>query len=114
LILHICGATEDRMPYIRRTGFAGFHFDSKNDVRRSQDLMRGQCQLVGNINNPQTLFCRDAAAVRQEVRRVLDAGLTLVGPECALPLECPLANLKAIPATIIDWAAAKRSEAAAP
>ena len=105
LILHICGATEDRMPYIRQTGFAGFHFDSKNDVYRSLELMRGQCRLVGNINNPQTLFCRDVSAVRQEVRKVLDAGITLVGPECALPLACPLENLKAIPETIIEWAA---------
>lgn len=112
LILHICGATEDRMSHIRETGFAAFHFDSKNDVHRSLDLMRGQCRLVGNINNPQTLFCRDASAVRQEVRHVLDAGLTLVGPECALPLACPLANLKAIPETIIEWAA-ERSAATA-
>jgi [methyl-Co(III) methanol-specific corrinoid protein]:coenzyme M methyltransferase len=104
LILHICGATEDRMPYIRETGFAGFHFDSKNDVYRSQQLMQGKCQLVGNINNPQTLFCGNVSTVKAEVRRVLDAGVTLVGPECALPLACPIENLKAIPDTICEWA----------
>lgn len=103
LILHICGATEDRMPYIRETGFDAFHFDSKNDVRRSLQAMQGKCRLVGNINNPQTLFCSTPDAVREEVRRVLDAGLTLVGPECALPLACPLENLKAIPETIRQW-----------
>ncbi len=105
LILHICGATEDRMPYIRETGFDAFHFDSKNDVRRSLEIMQGNCRLVGNINNPQTLFCRPVDAVREEVRRALDAGLALVGPECALPLACPLENLKAIPETIRQWSA---------
>jgi [methyl-Co(III) methanol-specific corrinoid protein]:coenzyme M methyltransferase len=90
LILHICGASEDRMPFIRETGFDAFHFDSKNDVRRSLEAMQGKCRLVGNINNPRTLFCENADAVREEVRRALDAGLTMVGPECALPLACPL------------------------
>ena len=69
LILHICGATEDRMPYIRETGFDAFHFDSKNDVQRSLEVMQGRCQLVGNINNPETLFCREVNAVREDVRR---------------------------------------------
>jgi [methyl-Co(III) methanol-specific corrinoid protein]:coenzyme M methyltransferase len=103
LILHICGATEDRMPYIRETGFDAFHFDSKNDIRRSLDLMQGRCRLVGNINNPDTLFRRAAAAVRDEVHGALDAGLTLIGPECALPLGCPLENLRAIPQAVRQW-----------
>ncbi len=103
LILHICGATEDRMAYIRQTGFTAFHFDSKNNVGRSLELMQGQCRLVGNINNPVTLFSAPPEQVRQEVRSVLDAGLTMVGPECALPLACPLENLRAIPAAIAEW-----------
>lgn len=100
LILHICGATEDRMPYIRETGMAAFHFDSKNDIGRSLRLMAGKCQLVGNINNPRTLFRGSVADVQREVRAAIDAGLTLIGPECALPLACPLENLRAIPQTI--------------
>ena len=65
LILHICGATEDRMAYIRETGFDGFHFDSKNDMRRSLAIMQGQCRLVGNVNNPQTLFRGSVADVER-------------------------------------------------
>jgi [methyl-Co(III) methanol-specific corrinoid protein]:coenzyme M methyltransferase len=110
LILHICGATEDRMPCIRDTGFDAFHFDSKNDVRRSLALMQGRCLLVGNINNPTTLFRGTAEQVRQEVRGVLDAGLTMVGPECALPLLCPLENLQAIPEAIREWSEQQRAE----
>jgi [methyl-Co(III) methanol-specific corrinoid protein]:coenzyme M methyltransferase len=111
LILHICGATEDRMPYICETGFDAFHFDSKNDIQRSVDLMQGKCRLVGNINNPETLFQGDADAVRGEVLRAIDAGLTLIGPECALPLACPIDNLRAIPETIKDWAEKRVSPA---
>lgn len=107
LILHICGATEDRMPYIRETGFDAFHFDSKNDTRRSLEIMQDKCRLVGNINNPQTLFRGTVEDVRREVTAVLDAGLAIVAPECALPLACPLENLQAIPKTIQEWRAAQ-------
>ena len=100
LILHICGATEDRMACIRETGFDGFHFDSKNDIRRSLAHMQGKCRLVGNINNPHTLFRGTVAEVEREVRTAVEAGLTLIAPECALPLACPLENLRAIPATV--------------
>ena len=37
LILHICGKTIDRMPYIARTGMASFHFDSKNDPQEGNE-----------------------------------------------------------------------------
>jgi [methyl-Co(III) methanol-specific corrinoid protein]:coenzyme M methyltransferase len=100
LILHICGATEDRMAFIRETGLDGFHFDSKNDIGRSLALMQGKCRLVGNINNPQTLFRGSVAQVQREVRAAIESGLTLIGPECALPLACPLENLRAIPETV--------------
>jgi [methyl-Co(III) methanol-specific corrinoid protein]:coenzyme M methyltransferase len=84
------------MPYIRETGFDAFHLDSKNDIRRSLQIMQGRCQLVGNINNPQTLYRGSVADVRRDVAAVVEAGLTLIGPECALPLGCPLENLRAI------------------
>ena len=37
------------------------------------------------------------------MRKNLDAGIKLVGPECAIPLQTPLDNLKAIPAAVADW-----------
>jgi hypothetical protein len=38
--------------------------------------------------------------VQREVRAAVAGGLTLIGPECALPLACPLENLRAIPETV--------------
>ena len=56
LILHICGNTLDRMDYIAQTGMAAFHFDSKNDPQAAMDTVAGRIGLVGNINNPETLY----------------------------------------------------------
>ncbi len=103
LILHICGKTIDRMGYIAETGFAAFHYDSKNDPAESVEVVGDRIALIGNVNNPETLFARGPAEVQAEVRKNLDAGIKLVGPECAIPLQTPLENLKAIPAAVADW-----------
>ena len=104
LILHICGNTLDRMEYIARTGMAAFHFDSKNDPQQAMDIVDGRIALVGNINNPETLYARGPDEVRQEVYRCLDAGVNLIAPECAIPLATKLENLLEIPKAVRDWA----------
>lgn len=103
LILHICGRTVDRMEYIAQTGFAAFHYDSKNAPDESMDVMQNRISLVGNINNPETLFAKGPLEVREEVYKNLDAGVQLVGPECAIPLQTSIENLKEIPAAVRDW-----------
>ncbi len=105
IILHICGATVDRMPYIANTGMAAFHFDSRNDPFEAMEAVDGKIRLVGNINNPTTLYARGPEEVRQEVYRALDAGVQLIAPECAIPLKTKAENLVEIPIAVEDWAA---------
>ena len=108
LILHICGNTLDRMDYIARSGMACFHFDSKNDPQQAVDVMGGRIALVGNINNPETLYARGPAEVRQEVFKCLDAGVDMIAPECAVPLATKLENLIEIPRSVKAWCDARR------
>jgi [methyl-Co(III) methanol-specific corrinoid protein]:coenzyme M methyltransferase len=103
LILHICGRTLDRMEYIAQTGVAAFHFDSKNDAADSVRVMRNRVALVGNINNPDTLYAQGPAEVREEVFRALAAGVPLIAPECAIALRTPIQNLKEIPRAVREW-----------
>ncbi|HCV28433.1 MAG TPA: MtaA/CmuA family methyltransferase [Dehalococcoidia bacterium] len=105
LILHICGKTLDRMPYIAQTGMASFHFDSRNDPQEAMDAVDGGIGLVGNINNPQTLYSRGPDEVREEVYACLEAGVQMIAPECAIPLQTKLHNLLAIPDAVKDWSA---------
>ena len=109
LILHICGNTVDRMPYIAQTGMAAFHFDSKNDPQEAMEAVDGGIKLVGNINNPTTLYSRGPAEVRKEVYKALDAGVQLIAPECAIPLKTKLENLLEIPIAIEDWSAERNN-----
>ena len=103
LILHICGNTLDRMDYIAQTGMSSFHFDWKNDPQQAMDVVGGRIGLVGNINNPETLYARGPEEVRQEVFRCLDAGVQMIAPECAVPLATKLENLIEIPRAVKAW-----------
>lgn len=105
LILHICGRTIDRMPHIAKTGMASFHFDSKNDPHEAMDAVNGGIGLVGNINNPETLYARGPDEVRQEVYKCLEAGVQMIAPECAIPLATKVENLIEIPRAVQDWTA---------
>jgi MtaA/CmuA family methyltransferase len=103
IILHICGRTVDRMPYIAKTGMAAFHYDSKNDPAESMEAVGDGIRLIGNINNPTTLFSKGPEEVKAEVRSNLEAGVHMVGPECACPLQTPIENLRAIPEAVREW-----------
>lgn len=114
IILHICGRTVDRMGYIAETGMAAFHYDSKNKPQESLDAVCGRCALVGNINNPETLFARSPEHVHAEVLANLDAGIQLIGPECAIPLQTPIENLIEIPKAVREWHASRKPAATMP
>jgi MtaA/CmuA family methyltransferase len=103
IILHICGRTVDRMGYIADTGMAAFHYDSKNDPDESMQAVGDKISLVGNVNNPTTLYSKGAEEVKEEVRRNLEAGVQMVGPECAIPLQTPIESLRAIREAVIEF-----------
>ena len=105
LILHICGKTIDRMPFIAETGMHAFHFDSKNSPQEAMDAVSDKIALVGNINNPETLYSKDTEDVKKEVFECLNAGVQLIAPECAIPLKTKAENLIAITEGISDWIA---------
>jgi [methyl-Co(III) methanol-specific corrinoid protein]:coenzyme M methyltransferase len=96
VILHICGKTLDRMPAIADAGFDAFHFDSLNDAQQAVRLVGDRLVLVGNVENVQTLLNGTPEAVAGQTRYAIEAGVQVIGPECAVPLRTPLENLIAI------------------
>jgi len=103
IVLHICGKTLDRMDDIAQCGMAAYHFESKNDPQEAMDIVKGRIKLMGNINNPNTLYVRGPEEVRQEVYRCMDAGVEIIAPECAIPLATKLENLIEIPNAVKAW-----------
>jgi [methyl-Co(III) methanol-specific corrinoid protein]:coenzyme M methyltransferase len=95
------------MPSIAKTGMAAFHFDSKNLPSEAMEAVGEGIRLVGNINNPETLYSKTPEDVRQEVYRALDSGVQLIAPECAIPLKTKIENLLAIPDAVNQWVSNK-------
>ncbi|MDR1296903.1 MAG: MtaA/CmuA family methyltransferase [Deltaproteobacteria bacterium] len=100
VILHVCGRTMDRMELFARSGVDVYHFESANDAAEALEKVDGKISLVGNINNPEVLLGSTPEEVHEATRAAVKAGLNLVGPECAVPLTTPIANLKAIVAAV--------------
>jgi len=96
LILHICGNCADRLRLFVEAGFDGYHFEWQVDAREAVEAVKGEMALVGNINNPTVLFRGTPEDVRRQVRYSVAAGVDIIAPECAVPLQTPLQNLKAI------------------
>ena len=96
VMLHICGDTADRIPYISRTGLACFHFESKVRASHARWLAGDRIALMGNINNPETLLQGTPEDVAGEVEACLRADIEIIAPECAVPLTTPTRNLQAL------------------
>jgi len=94
LIFHCCGRTMDRIEHFNENGQTAFHFESQNDPAEMR--AKAEMVLIGNINNPDVLLAGTREDVRAAVHRALDAGIDIIAPECAVPLDAPMANVRAV------------------
>jgi [methyl-Co(III) methanol-specific corrinoid protein]:coenzyme M methyltransferase len=100
-VLHICGKTLDRMEAICESGFDCFHFDSKVDAKDAVKVIAGKISLMGNLNNPEVLLNGTPDQVAVQAQYAIEAGVQVIGPECAIPLRVRLENLKAIASAVV-------------
>jgi methylthiol:coenzyme M methyltransferase len=94
LLLHICGDTSDRIPYIRGTGIECFHYDSKVSASRARTLAGDRLALMGGTSNLAVVREGTPALIAADVREKLANNIDIIGPECAVPLDSPWQNLR--------------------
>ena len=95
-ILHVCGNCADRIHTFAEEGYDGYHFEWQVDAKEAVSIVNGRISLVGNINNTQCLLRGTPEDVYKQARYSIAAGVDILAPECAVPLQTPLENLKAI------------------
>ncbi|MEE8318662.1 MAG: MtaA/CmuA family methyltransferase [Dehalococcoidales bacterium] len=95
-ILHICGNCADRLHIFAEEAYDGYHFEWSVDTREAVKTVNGRLSLVGNINNAQCLLRGTPEDVYKQARYAIEAGIDILAPECAVPLQTPIDNLKAI------------------
>ena len=96
LILHVCGNCNDRLELFASAGFDAYHFEWQMGPKNVVDRIGNKISLVGCINNPRTLYQGTPEDAFTQAREAIEAGVHIIGPECAIPLATPLENLKAI------------------
>ncbi|HEY5913663.1 MAG TPA: uroporphyrinogen decarboxylase family protein [Verrucomicrobiae bacterium] len=96
IVLHICGNTADRLGYLRETGLECFHFDSKVPAPQARTLAGKKLSLMGGTSNFTVVRNGTTASIAQDVKEKLAAGIDIIGPECAVPLDAPWINLQAL------------------
>ena len=96
LILHVCGNCKDRIEMFADAGFNAYHFEWQLDAKDAVARVGDRISLVGNIDNANVLFMGTPEDVYKQARYAIESGVNIIGPECAIPLETPLENLKAI------------------
>jgi len=96
LILHVCGNCTDRLELFADAGFDAYHFEWQVDAKSAVKRIGHRISLVGNVNNPEILFMGTPEDVYKQARYAIEAGVNMIGPECAIALPTPLENLKAI------------------
>ena len=94
IMLHCCGYTLDRIELFNKNGWEGYNFESANDAREMR--AKGTMCLVGNINNTNTILNGTPEDVEREAFYALNAGVDILAPECAAPVNGKLANVVAI------------------
>jgi len=95
-ILHVCGNCADRLDIFAEEGYDGYHFEWQVDAKEAVRIVNGRMALVGNISNIQALLQGTPEDVYGQARYSIEAGVDVLAPECAIPLQTPIENLKAI------------------
>jgi len=95
-ILHLCGNCSDRLRLFVEAGFDAYHFEWQVDAKKAVQVVNHEMSLIGNISNKEVLFGGTPEGVYRQARYSIEAGVDILAPECAIPLQTPLANLKAI------------------
>jgi [methyl-Co(III) methanol-specific corrinoid protein]:coenzyme M methyltransferase len=95
-ILHLCGNCSDRLRLFVEAGFDGYHFEWQIDTKMAVQVVNHEMSLIGNIDNKNVLFSGKPEDVYKQARYSIEAGVDILAPECAVPLQTPIANLKAI------------------
>ena len=77
-------------------GFDAYHFEWQVDSKKAVEVINRDISLVGNIANRGVLLGGTPEDVYKQACYSIEAGVDVLAPECAVPLQTPLTNLRAI------------------
>ena len=95
-VLHICGKTNDIVPFMAESGAKAISVDQKNDVAETRKKLGPRALVFGNYDPYNVLVAGTPDLVRQTIKKCMDDGVSAVWPGCDIWPTVPPENFKAM------------------
>ncbi len=95
-VLHICGKTNDIVPFMAESGARAISVDQKNDVAETRKKLGPKALIFGNYDPYNVLVAGSTDLVRQTIKKCMDDGVSAVWPGCDIWPTVPPDNFRAM------------------
>jgi [methyl-Co(III) methanol-specific corrinoid protein]:coenzyme M methyltransferase len=95
-VLHICGKTNDIVPFMAESGAKAISVDQKNDVAETRKKLGPKALVFGNYDPYNVLVAGTPDLVRQTIKKCMDDGVSAVWPGCDIWPTVPADNFNAM------------------
>ncbi len=95
-VLHICGKTNDIVPFMAEAGPTAISVEQKNDVTETRKKLGKDALIFGNYDAYNVLVAGDESLVRTTVKKCIDDGVSAVWPGCDIWPTVPPQNMIAM------------------
>ena len=93
-VLHICGKTNDIVPFMMETGAKAISVDQKNDVAESRKKLGKDALIFGNYDPYNVLVAGTPEMVKKTMKKCMDDGVSAVWPGCDIWPTVPAENIR--------------------
>src|SRR5512139_2949130 len=93
-VLHICGKTNDIVPFMAESGAKAISVDQKNDLAETRKKLGPKALVFGNYDPYNVLVAGTPDLVRQTIKKCMEDGVSAVWPGCDIWPTVPPENMK--------------------
>jgi [methyl-Co(III) methanol-specific corrinoid protein]:coenzyme M methyltransferase len=102
-VIHICGKTNDIVPFMAESGARAISVDQKNDVAETRKKLGPKALVFGNYDPYNVLVAGTPDLVRTTIRKCMDDGVSAVWPGCDIWPTVPPDNMQAMMETVQNY-----------
>lgn len=106
-VLHICGKTNDIVPFMMEAGPTAISVEQKNDVAETRKKLGNDALVFGNYDPYNVLVAGTPQVVRETIKKCIDDGVSAVWPGCDIWPTVPGENILAMMDEVIKYGGKK-------
>jgi len=95
-VIHICGKTNDIVPFMVESGARAISVDQKNDLAETRKKLGPDTLIFGNYDPYNVLVAGTPELVRETIRKCITDGASAIWPGCDIWPTVPPENIQAM------------------